>query len=186
MSLASAVLLACLSQAPRPGGLSLPSFRLSVLASEDLDPDRLRPLSRPGVTLWLSTRSNTLRESTVENLARFAEAWVQLRPPLTRAQAHGLSRAPRAGALLFAGDLGGEGLHLLGPRRLAVQLTGALDESLAARLAAARPQVTYWEPQEEVDLLSFALFRQLPGRKIVRPTAAPPRESGPCRPGQGP
>jgi hypothetical protein len=180
VSVAAAALLLCLAQAPGPSQLSLPAFRLNVLASEDLAPDRLRPLAAEGVVLWLSTRSNSLRESTVENLSRFREAWVQLRPPLTAAQAHSLERAPRAGAALLDADLEGKGLYLLGTRPVAVRVVGSLDEARAQRIRDAHPAAVIWEPGDGAELLGFGLFRQLPGRKLVRLGMSPvPAEPSP-------
>lgn len=188
MSVAAAALLVCLAQGPSPSQLSLPAFRLNLLVSEDLPPDRLRPLAADGVVLWLSTRSNALRESTVENLARFREAWVQLRAPLTAPQAHALERAPRAGAWVDEADLAGQGWYRLGPRPLAIHVAGAIDEARAQRVHDARPAAVFWEPGASADLLGFALFRQLPGRKAVRLGMSPSPPEPPserCPPGHG-
>lgn len=138
--------------------------RVHVRAHEELDPDRLRDLARPGVTLWLSTRSNTLRTSTVENVARFEVAWVQLRAPLAPFDASVFSKQmPAAGALLEPGALG-----LVGRvRRVAVSLKGPLDEALVARVSAARPAEVRWSPDGPVDLLTWGQFRQLPGRRVI-------------------
>src|SRR6266700_7350782 len=73
-----------------PTALAPQGTRVHVKASEDLDPDRLRALARPGVTVWLSTRSNLLKVSTMENLNRFDGAFIQLRAPVTQSQARAL------------------------------------------------------------------------------------------------
>lgn len=172
MSLAALLMLLAQSpQLPAPGEArpaALPGFTLHVLAGEDLPADLLRPLGREGVVLWLRTRSNALRESTAEALARFQESYVQLRPPLSEAHARLLARAPGAGVWLSAGDLGGPGLYRLGNRRLALQLAGPLAEETAAAVRKARPVRLSWEPGSDADLLQWGLFRQLPGRKLLR------------------
>ncbi len=143
-----------------------------VVAHEDLDPDRLRRLARPNVTLWLRTRSNTLRASTAEHVARFDEAFVELRPPLKRADAEVFSALPRAGVWLDATHLPSHVQDRVpGARRLAVEVVGPLDEALAAEIASAHPSVVRWRPGPGVDLLAWALFRQLPGRKVYAPAA---------------
>ncbi len=140
-----------------------PAPRVHVRVHEDLDPDRLRELARPGVTLWLSTRSNTLRASTLENVARFDTAWVQLRAPLTPTDARTLSKLPAAGAWVKADALSAVGRF----RRIAVSLEGPLDEALLSKVSAAKPAEVRWAPQGPIDLLSWGELRRLPGRRIV-------------------
>jgi hypothetical protein len=140
--------------------------RVHLRAHEDLDPDRLRDLARPGVTLWLTTRTNTLRASTLENVARFDAAWVQLRSPLKPYDALAFKKLPTTGVML-----GLESLDLLGrlpgARRVALALKGPLDEALVAKVSAARPWEVRWTPEGEVDLLSWGQFSQLPGRRVI-------------------
>ncbi len=152
-----------------PDALVTGSLRVHVIASEELDPDALRALARPQVTLWLDTRSNTLRDSTIENVARFDEAWIRLRAPLIKADARVLARAPKAGLWLTPADFDGVLGRAPGARRVAVELTGPLDAGLAERLRAARPAWVRWEPGGAVDLLGWGLFSQLPGRKVLAP-----------------
>ncbi len=140
--------------------------RVHVRAHEDLDPDRLRDLARPGVTVWLTTRSNTLRASTLENLARFDTAWVQLRGPLKPVDATVFSKLPHAGAWVDVAGLELT-LRLPGARRTAVTLEGPLDEATIAHVTRARPAEVRWTPSGEVDLLSWGQFRQLPGRRVI-------------------
>ena len=140
--------------------------RVHLHASEDLDPDHLRALARKNVTLWLSTRSNTLRGSTLDSINRFGEVWIGQRAPVGEADASQLSKVPTAGLWISAGDLDGA-RRVLGPRRLAVALTGPLDEALALKLRKVRPSELSWSAPAEVDLLSWGLFRQLPGRKLL-------------------
>jgi hypothetical protein len=163
-------------QAPLPRGapdeLIARSLKVHVVVDEELDPDRLRGLARPGVAAWVHTRSNTLRDSLLENLARFDEAWVELRGPLSRADAAQFSRAPRVGPWLALDALALAGA-LPGARRVAVQLSdAALDEGTLERLLRARPAVLAWAPAAPVDLLQWGLFLQAPGRKVLIATAA--------------
>jgi hypothetical protein len=148
-------------QAPEP--LVAPALRVSVEADEDLDPDRLRELARPGVVLYLRTRSNTLRDSTLENLARFDTAWVELRAPVRPFDLTALARLPGVGGWMALDALAGSPPL----RRLAVRVEGPLDEARLARLQRARPALVQWRPAEEPDLLQWALFRQVPGRRVL-------------------
>ncbi len=140
--------------------------RVHVRAHEDLDPDRLRTLSRPGVTLWLSTKSNTLRASTLENIGRFDTAWVQLRSPLKKVDAQVFSKLPNAG-LWVSSDALDIARRIPGVRRVAVTIRGSLSESLVGMLRAAHVSEVRWVPTEPVDLFSWSQFRQLPGRRVV-------------------
>ncbi|MFZ5470550.1 MAG: hypothetical protein ACOZIN_14030 [Myxococcota bacterium] len=161
------VLTLALAQAPAQVPLVLPGLRVHVYAHEELAADTLRALARPSVVLWLDTRSNTPRDSTIAALARFADVYVRVRPPVSSAQARQWARVPRAGLWLAQADLEGEGLFRLGPRRVAVVVEGPLPD--AARLAASRPVHIEWRPgAADVDLLAFAIFRHLPGKKLAR------------------
>lgn len=148
-----------------PEGIVAP-FRVHVRVHESLDVDRLRDLARPNVTLWLSTKSNTLKTSTLENLARFDTVWVQLRSPIKAEQATPFTRVPRAGLWLSSTDLKSAG-RLPGARPLAVSLEGAIDESIVAQLNAAHVKETVWASRVPLDVLSWGLFKQLPGRRVV-------------------
>jgi hypothetical protein len=169
----AASLAAAQDQRPLPRGspdaLVTSFLRVHVVASEDLEPDQLRALARPQVTLWLETRSNTLRESTVEQLGRFDDAWVRVRAPLSKTDARVFARVPKAGLWLTPTDLDGVVGRAPGVRRLAVDVKGPLDAALAGQLWAARPSVLRWEPGGPVDLLAWSLFVQLPGRKVFAP-----------------
>lgn len=142
-------------------------YRMHVLVSEEVDPDGLRGLARPGVTLWVKTRSNMLRASMVEALARFEVAYVQLRPPVLAAHAAQLERARGAGFWLEEAELEGPGVHLRGPRRLAVHIAGELSPGRAERIRRARPAAIFWEPSEPPDIEAFSVFVRLPGAKVV-------------------
>lgn len=140
--------------------------RVHLRAQEDLDPDRLRELARPGVTLWLSTRSNTLRASTLENVARFDTAWVQLRAPLKPFDAGAFKRLPAVGVWLTPDALEVAG-RLPGARRVALAIEGPLDEALLSKVRGARPSEVRWTPDAVVDLLTWGQLRALPGRKVI-------------------
>lgn len=168
MSAAAVLLVTLLAQAPAPAQLVLAEYRLHLVVDESVEADDLRALAGSGTVIWLRTRSNMLRESTVEALALFPEAYVQLRPPLKEEQIRQLRRAPRVGAWLDAQALSGQGLHWLGPRRMAVEIRGALDEALARRLSAVHPSRIIWLPgSSEVSLESWGAFAQLPGSKLL-------------------
>ena len=163
----AALLLLLAADPPAPQATLTLGTRIHLHASEELDPDLLRPLARKNVTLWLSTRSNTLRGSTLDTINRFGEAWLAFRAPVLEAEAHQLAKVPTAGLWIDASDLDGA-RRLLGPRRLAVKLSGPLDPALAEKLRKLRISELSWAAPAEVDLLSWGLFRQLPGRKVLR------------------
>ncbi len=171
MSVAAAVLVVLLSQAPAPTDLVLPGYRLHVVVDESVAADDLKALAGSGTVLWLRTRSNTLRDSTLEALALFPEAYVQLRTPLKEEHIRQLRKVPRVGAWLEAQTLKGPGLHWLGPRRSAVEIRGALDAELTRRLGALRPSWISWAPgASDVSLEAWGTFAQLPGRKLLSMT----------------
>lgn len=167
-----------------PEVLAPPSLRVHVRAHEDLEPDTLRSFARPRVTLWLETRSNVLKRSTLENLQRFDGVFVRLRAPVTETQGRALEAAPAAGVWVEASQLEGRGFaRVLGPRPLAVQLKGPLDEALFERLQKAKPEVVEWLPGAESEVMSFSLLKQLPGRKLVSglsPQACARSDDGPA------
>src|SRR5207248_2797002 len=76
-----------------------------VFFDEELEPDAVRLLARPSCTAWVRTRTNMVRESVVERLARFGAAYVQLRAPFLEAHGAQLQRAPSVGAWLGPGGL---------------------------------------------------------------------------------
>jgi len=144
------------------------AVRVNVIASDELEPDVLRALARPDVVLWLTTRSNTLRESTLDTLNRFGASWVQLRAPMEMVDAKALTRAPKAGLWLPLDARVGPALsRFRGSRPLALEVSGAMDDEKRALLASQRPSLMRWTPAGEVDLLQWSQFRALPGRKVV-------------------
>jgi hypothetical protein len=165
---AAAVLVILLAQSPVSSELVLPGYRLHLVVDESVAADELRALAGSGTVLWLRTRSNTLRDSTLEALALFPEAYVQLRPPVKEEHVRQLRRAPRVGAWLEAQALTGPGLHWLGPRRSAVEIRGAIDAELVRRLGALRPSQILWAPSaSDMSLEDWGIFAQLPGRKLL-------------------
>ena len=173
LTLLGVVLAADPKPAEAPSIFLATSVRVHLRASEELEPDHLRALARKNVTLWLSTRSNTLRASTLETINKFGEAWIALRAPVRESDARQLSKVPRAGLWIDAKDLDGA-RRVLGPRRLAINLHGPLDGALFEKLQKLRPAETIWRAPPEVDLLSWGLFRQLPGRKVLARSSAEP------------
>jgi hypothetical protein len=171
----SALALASLCQLPAPPAtgewappeLALPAYRVHLFAREDEDPDLLARLARPGAVLWLSTRSNVLRNSVVERLPRFNESYVQLRPPVSEAEMRALGQAPEAGAWLAAAALSDGSLFRLGARRRAIDIDGPLTDALAAAIRAARPARVRWRPKEIPTLDDWARFAQLPGARVL-------------------
>jgi hypothetical protein len=144
------------------------TFPVHVIVDERLDPDLIRSLARPQVTLWLTTDSNVLKESTLENVARFDSAWIQLRAPLSMSVANTFKKTPRAGiwahSLQEAKQLNG---RLPGVRRMAIELSGVSVDWDALR--TLRPSLLRWRPGGEIDLLSWSAFLQVKaGRKLVQ------------------
>jgi hypothetical protein len=163
------------------------SVVVHVTASEDLEPDVLRALARPLVTLWLTTRSNTLRDSTLTTLSRFDSAFVQLRPPLAMVDGAALSAAPRAGLWLAPDPRWPLALERFrGARPVALELEGALDDERARLARAMRPSRVRWRPTGPVDVLQWAHFRQLAARRsvVVAPEALLARDCGDRLPGE--
>lgn len=163
-------LVGLLAQSQRPLSAEGPQVqapvrpRVSVVAHEGLDPDRLRDLARPGVTLWLRTDSNLLRDSTLERLALFDEAWVSLRPPLLARDRRPLERLPRVGAWLSVPALPVVG-QLPASARVALEVEGALPAPSVLR--RARLAWLRWAPQAPLDVLAWAEFAQAPGRHVL-------------------
>ena len=125
-----------------PGGLALPGFQVHVVASESLDPDRLRALARPEVVLWVRTRTNGLRRSTVETLQLAGSAFVEVRPPLGAP-----ALAPfvgRIGPWIDLRDVDVSRVRRWSPGRLAVDVDGPFTEALVARLRVLRPAAVRW------------------------------------------
>lgn len=133
-----------------------------VVASDELEPDVLRALARPGVTLWLETSSNTLRDSTLDSVLRFERVWVQLRAPITASAWKGLAKIPRAG--IWVAVTPALDLTLRGVRPVALEVRGAFDGALVGRA-----DELWWLPTEAPDLLEWSRFTStVVGRRLVR------------------
>lgn len=144
---------------PTPGEWVLPGYRVHVFASEELPVDALRSLVRPGVTLWLQTRSNMLRGSTLDTLRRAESAWVQFRPPVVRAHWDQLAKLPGVGIWVDAADVGGRGLERRGPHRLAVEVGAPVPLETVRR---AKPALVRWRlPVSSRDALKVPGVRHL-------------------------
>jgi hypothetical protein len=149
---------------PAPEPLTLPGFRIHLEVSGDLEPDRLEALARPGVVLWVQTRSNLLKRSVAERLGRAEASYVQLRPPLgegVRQQFTGRVK-PWVGL---------EGLDVAAYRRwapggTAVEVAGALNEERLKQLGALRPQMVRWRPEEAPTPEEWAWAARLAGLEI--------------------
>lgn len=150
-----------------PDALVVPGVRVHVYASEDLDPDALGMLARPGVVLWLSTRSNTLRASTLQRLGRFEQSWVEVRAPLRPSELGAVSRLPKCGLWIRDGKTLTPALARLGIGRLAVQLDGPISTERFEDLEQLSPSQISWS-SSTVDLASFGRFVQSPGARVLR------------------
>ncbi len=156
------------ARGPLTSATVLPGFRIHVEISEELEPDAIRALVQPGVVLWVRTRSNVLRQSLVENLARAPDVFVQLKRPLKPGEISQLRRMPQAGVWVSDEDLEDPGVRALGPRRLAVEISGELSAERAERVGRARPAHVRWRTPGVPSLLAWAEFSGLPGAKLLR------------------
>lgn len=151
-----------------PAVVALPGLRAHVFFDEELEADAVRLLARPSCTAWVRTRTNMVRESVVERLARFGAAYVQLRAPFLEAHGAQLQRAHSVGAWLGPGDLRARGIRGLGGRPWAVSLFGALRPEDLDAAAAAKVAELRWTPgPRDLTLDAWARFAQAPGRKVV-------------------
>lgn len=173
-----------------PPGSAVPdgtrALPVNVWADEDLEVDTLRTLAtRPGVTLWLSTRTNSLRESTLDTLAKAKHAYVAVKPPFTAALRAQLARVSHVGLWVELNAASVEGIgSVLGNRPLAVTLRGELARAQVELLSRTRPRVVHWWPTQPPDVLALAQARQLPGRVWLRWPEQAPEPSG-CPPNLG-
>ena len=166
--------VACLAlsgAAPEP--LTLPGFRLHLALSEDVEPDRLELLARPGVVLWLETRSNVLKRSVVERLARADTSYVEVRPPFAgdavRQQFQG-----RVHPWVALEGLDTASYRRWAPPGTAVEVTGPISEEALSQLRALHPQVVRWHPNEAPTPDAWARWAHLPGLEVVAPDRLPP------------
>lgn len=154
--------LALAGAAPEP--LTLPGFRLHLELSEDIEPDRLEALARPGVVLWLETRSNLLKRSVAERLGRTDATYVRVRPPLGDGVWQQFAGRVQPWVVL-------EGLDVPAYRRwapggTAADVVGALSEEQLARLRALRPQAIRWRPEVVPTPEEWARTQRLSGLEV--------------------
>jgi hypothetical protein len=157
-----------------PEALTLPGFRLHLVLSEDIEPDRLEALARPGVVLWLETRSNILRRSVAERLDRAEASYVQLRSPLL-GKAVGEPFRGRVHPWVVL-----DGLDVPSYRRwappvgTAVDVSGTLTEERLGQLRALHPQAVRWQPEEAPTSEEWARAGQLSGLEVHATAVLPP------------
>ncbi len=168
---ALAVWLALAAAGPEP--LQLPGFRLHLVLSENLEPDRLGALARPGVVLWLTTRSNLLKRSVAERLGRSESSYVQVRQPLGQP---GLQEqfTPRVHPWVELRGLDVQSYRRWAPGGTAVELSGALTEERLAELLALRAAAVHWRPEETPAPEEWARAVRLPGLEVRPPLPLPP------------
>ena len=170
----SLLLLASIAfaQLPPPAGslqgIAGPPPAIHVVVDEAVHPDVLRGFARKGITLWLQTRSNTLAASVVENVARFDSALIQLRPPLKDADARVFARLPKAGLWARPDEALALKGKLPGARKVAIELSGMLSDSVLATVKTVRPWLTRWQVPADADVLMWGQFAQLDGLKVAR------------------
>jgi hypothetical protein len=159
-----------LNAAPEP--LTLPGFRLHLQLSEDIEPDRLEALARPGVVLWLETASNALKRSVAERLGRAEASYVQVRPPFGNGVRQQYSGHIHPWVAL-------EGLDVSAYRRWApggsaVEWAGALTEERLGSLQALRPQTIHWQPGAPPTPDEWARAARLTGLEVHPQDLLPP------------
>ena len=160
-----------LASASGPETLTLPGFRLHLEVPEEIGPDRLEELVRPGVVLWLQTSSNALKRSVAERVERAEVAYVQVHPPLAASVGEFFGARVHPWVAL-------EGLDVSSYRRwaplgTAVDVEGVLSEERARALGALRPLAIRWRPAAAPAEGEWARTRELGGLE-VRPLAPLP------------
>lgn len=164
-------LLLSLVLAAAPEAWALPGLHVHVLASEDLDADRLRSLARPETVLWIRTQTNGLRRSTAETIGLAGSAFVQVRPPLGAP-----ALAPfvgRVGPWVAERGLDVARVHRWSPGRLAVDVEGPMTDELAARLRVLRPVAVRWNRGGWPSREEWALARAFAGVELSGTSGAP-------------
>ncbi len=153
---------------------------LTIVVHEDIDPDVLRSLAKPNVTLWLKTRSNTLKDSTIERLSDFEQVYIQIRSPLSAVDAAVFRKIPRAGLWINSVEPVALSRRVPGPRPLAVEVAGALTEMSAKQVSGHRPTLVLWKPPSDLDVDDAMIDRlsKLPGRKLLQAASWPVPNAG--------
>ena len=168
-----AVWLAVAGAAPEP--LALPGFRLHLALSEDIEPDRLESLARPGVVLWLETHSNLLKRSLAERLGRADASYVRVRPPLGSVNAWQQFTGHIHPWVALVG-LDVAAYRRWAPAGTAAEVVGSLTEERLTQLRALRAQTVRWRPEEAPTPEEWARTVRLPGLEVRPPEALPPCE----------
>jgi hypothetical protein len=174
---AVAAWLALAGAAPEP--LLLPGFRLHLVLSEEVEPDRLEALAQPGVVVWLQTRSNLLKRSVAERVGRADATYVQVRPPLGQP---GLEKQFTGRVHPWVALLGLDvpSYRRWAPGGTAVEVEGSLSEERLAQLRALRASAVRWRPEEPPTSEEWGRTAHLSGLE-VRPPAALPACSRPLK-----
>ncbi len=136
-----------LAAPPGPEPFSLPGFRLHLETSEDVEPDRLEALARPGVVLWLRTSSNLVKRSVAERLGRAEASYVLVRPPFGAAVREQFG--PRVHPWVALEGLDAGAFRRWAPAGTAVEVVGTLSADRAQGVQAVRPQAVRWQPDGE-------------------------------------
>lgn len=168
-----AVWLALAAAGPEP--LALPGFRLHLELSENIEPDRLESLARPGVVLWLETTSNLLKRSLAERLGRADASYVEVRPPFGSVNAWQQFTGHTHPWVALAGfDVAT--YRRWAPAGSAAELVGSLTEERLTQLRGLRAQAVRWQPLESPTPEEWARTLHVPGLEVRPPAALPPCE----------
>jgi hypothetical protein len=162
--------LALAGAVPEP--LLLPGFRFHLALSEEVEPDRLEALARPGVVLWLQTRSNLVKRSVAERLGRADASYVQVRPPLGQ---FGLERqfTGRVHPWVALLGLDVQSYRRWAPAGTAVEVVGSLTDERRGQLRALRANAVRWRPEEPPTPEEWARTAHLSGLEVRPPAALP-------------
>jgi hypothetical protein len=171
--LAIAAWLALSGSAPEP--LALPGFRLHLVVPEDIEADRLEALARPGVVLWVQTRSNLLKRSIAERVGRAEASYVQVRPPFASAAVR-QQFTPRIRPWVALTELDVASYRRWAPEGTALAFRGELSEAVLASVKAVRPQVFLWQPEVTPTAEEWARTQHLPGLEVRPVGPLPPCE----------
>ncbi len=161
--------LLVLASAPEP--LTLPGFRLHLDISDDIVPDRLEALCRPGVVLWLKTSSNRLKRSLAERVERAEAAYLQVHPPMEDGLREQFGPRVHPSVSLEGLDVGA--YRRWAPLGTAVEFEGTLTEERARNVLAIRPQAVHWHPDGPPSHEEWERAKALPGLEVRPGTPLP-------------
>lgn len=136
---------------------------------EDLDVEALRAVARPGIVLWMHTRSNMLRDSTRDAL-RGGRVWIQMRAEILPVHVRQLPSV-RAGIWVQAEDF--RRVRGVGPHPIAIDLREPATR-VQLKPGQPTPHTIVWRPTSAAAVSAAALgwLALLPGRHFVRLSAA--------------